>query len=180
MMKLTTFATAVLVAGMSMVQPSYAGPINFLFSFSNNVAGCGNCNVPGTVKGEIFGLQDNSNGPASSVVILSHPAGILNLPATPFLVSDYAATLGLFISQNDFTVSNGAITFGIYQIFGGYFDLNVANAFNTLASPNAATRVQNLQGLAGVTFTQAPEPFTLSLFGAGLAGAVAMRRRKKA
>ena len=88
--------------------------------------------------------------------------------------------LGLFSSQNDFTISNGMITDGVYQIFGGAFDLNVANEFSTFASPDSETRVQNLLGFSAITFTPVPEPLTVALFGAGLVGlAVARRCRKK-
>jgi hypothetical protein len=41
------------------------------------------------------------------------------------------------------------------------------------------TFVQNQHGFARFIVSAVPEPVTLSLFGAGLAGAVAMRRRKK-
>jgi hypothetical protein len=40
--------------------------------------------------------------------------------------------------------------------------------------------VPGFQTLDDVVVTSAPEPITLSLFGAGLAGAIAIRRRRKA
>jgi hypothetical protein len=183
MIKLASFSAAMLVACFLAVQPASADPIAFYFSFSNSTAnGCGNCNIPGTVTGEIFGLENNSEGPASEVEILSHPSGILGLPATPFTVADYATDLGLSISQNDFTVTNGMITDGVYQIFGGAFDLNVANEYNTLASPDAATRVQNQLGFSAITFTAVPEPSSLPMLlaGLGLIGGAFYFGRKKA
>jgi hypothetical protein len=176
---------AVLAASLAVclltAAPSSAEPMNFYFSFSNSTAnGCGNCNIPGTVTGEIFGLENNSTTAATNVEVFSYPGGILNVPSAPFSVSDYAASLGQFVNANFFTVTDGQITDARYQIFGGYFDIDVNNEFNTLTGFDAGTRVQNLLGLSGITFTYVPEPLTVSLFGAGLAGMAALRRRKKA
>jgi hypothetical protein len=142
--------------------------------------------VAGTVYGKIYGLDDNYFGGASDVVILKNP-GVPGLPSTPFSVEDYATDLGLFISQNLFVVNNSHVDFGVYQIFGGYFDMNVSCCgveFNSLVSPDGAHRVQNVLGISdkpGLRFAAAPEPATWALMigGFGLAGA-SLRRRKPA
>lgn len=171
-------------ASLLAVQPASADPLAFYFSFSNSTAnGCTNCNVTGTVTGEIFGLENNSEGPASEVEVLSYPSGISDLPTAPFTVADYASDLLLPISENDFVVSNGMITYADYQIFGGYFDINVAGQWNTLTGANAEYRVQNLLGLSGITFTPVPEPSSLPMLLMGLGfigGALSFLRRKKA
>ena len=60
-----TLALAVAVIGF-IASPAKAD--NFLFSFTNNAG-----NTSGTVTGEIFGLVNNSTGPATEVEILTIP-----------------------------------------------------------------------------------------------------------
>lgn len=140
----------------------------------------GEGDVNGTVYGKIYGLDDDYIGGASKVVIFKNP-GVPGLPATPFSVQDYASSLGKFISQNFFIVSGGHVDFATYQIFGGYFDMNVnaGDHFNSLVSPDASSRVQNLEGMDGLRFKGVPEPATWALMigGFGLAG-LGLRRRR--
>ena len=178
-------------AAASLALASQAKALDFDFSFSAdpNLAVSPGVNIPGTVTGRIFGLQDNTDGQqATDVEIFSYPVGIQDLPGTPFSVPDYAAFLNGFlhnpnigISQNDFDVQNGQITFAIFQIFGGYFDMNVQGRFNSMVSPDSETRAQNLGGFNAITFASAPEPATwgLMLLGFGGLGA-ALRGRRQA
>jgi hypothetical protein len=78
----------------------------------------------------------------------------------------------------DFNITTTSITTASF-IDGGtatdtYFVADISN-------PNGGNA---LTGRIGASYSghgeQVPEPFTLSLFGAGIAGAVALRRRKKA
>jgi hypothetical protein len=72
MMRTMTILGAGLI-GLMHPTASHAGPLDFMFSFSNTVG-----NVNGTVTGEIFGLSDNaSNQAASNVILDSYPAGLL-------------------------------------------------------------------------------------------------------
>jgi hypothetical protein len=183
----------VLIAGAaaSLALASQAKALDFNFSFSDDtgLAVSPGVSIPGTVTGRILGLEDNTFGQqATDVEIFSYPVGIQDLPGTPFSVADYAAFLNGFlhnpsigISQNDFDVQDGQITFAIYQIFGGYFDMNVQGEFNSMVSPDSKTRVQNLGGLGAITFTAAPEPATwgLMLLGFGGLGAVMRSRRAR-
>ncbi len=150
------------------------------FWFTNDPA---EGNVAGTVYGKIYGLGDNGAFNATDVVVLKNP-GVPGLPSTPFSVQDYASDLGLFITQNFFVVNNSHVDYAIYQIFGGYFDMNVPCCgvnFNSLVSPDAQFRVQNVNGLRnnGVRFDAAPEPATWALMigGFGLAG-MGLRKRR--
>jgi PEP-CTERM motif len=177
-------------ASLALASQAQALDFNFSFSADPDLAVSPGVNIPGTVTGRIFGLQDNTDGQqATDVEIFSYPVGIQDLPGTPFSVADYAAFLNGFldnpnigITQNDFDVQNGQITFAIYQIFGGYFDMNVQNQFNSMVSPDSRTRVQNLGGFGAITFSAAPEPATwgLMLLGFGGLGAVMRSRRRRA
>lgn len=172
-----------LIAGVAAATSvaSFANAMNFFFSFTND-PGLGN--VAGTVTGEIFGLTDNATSAATSVVIDSVPTALTGLPSTPFTAAAYAADLGEFIGSNSFTVTSGAVTNADYQIWGGDFALNVGGAFNSLSSPDASERVQNLDGMGGITFSvasAAPEPaaWTMMVLGIGALGGAMRSARGK-
>ena len=154
---------------------------NFHFTFGSDGDGPGNA-LGGVITGQILGLTDNAWSAASAVLIDSYTPNVTGLPGTPFLISDYAASLGFVITQNFFLEINGQIVDGVYQINGGYFDLNVqagGYGYNSMVSPDAQTRVQNLGGLGGVSFSAAPEPATwaMMLVGFGALGAALRSRR---
>ena len=160
---------------MAIVTPAHA--LNFLFSFSN-VTG----NVPGVVSGKIYGLTDNATSFPTDVVVTAYPAGINGLAPAPLDINAYAASLGSFINSysGGFSVANGQITGGDYQIYGGYFDLNIFSQYNTLFSPDASNYTGNLDGLGGVTFTATPEPATWAMMLVGLGGlGFALRRSRR-
>ena len=175
--RLVTAAAAALALS---VQAQAATVYNFWF---DNDPSQGDVN--GTVFGKIYGLGDNGFFNASDVVVYHNP-GVAGLPSTPFSIKSYASSLGLFISKDFFFVHNSQIQYGVYQIYGGYFDLNVYCCgvnYNSLVSPDARHRVQNLDGIGpapALRFAAAPEPtaWALMLGGFGLAGAAPRRRRR--
>ena len=65
-------------------------------------------------------------------------------------------------------------------VIDGLWDLNFGNGANA-GLKNSLYFSAGLNGEADglVGFLHVPEPFTLSVFGAGLAGLVAVRRRRK-
>ncbi len=157
---------------------------DFHFTFTSDGDGPGNP-LGGVITGEIFGLDNNAWSSATAVQIDSYSPTVTGLPGTPFLISDYAASLGFMITQNIFLVIDDQIVDGVYQISGGYFDLNVqagGYGYNSLVSPDAQSRVQNLQGLDGLSFSAAPEPATwaMMLVGFGALGAALRSRRSLA
>ena len=94
-------------------------------------------------------------------------------PSTPWTNASGGGTDAL-----DFTISTTSITTESF-ISGGTAD----DAFfaGDISNPNGGNALTGRIGAVDPPpTTRVPEPFTLSLFGAGLAGAVAMRRRKKA
>jgi|GEM_PF-3378971 len=84
----------------------------------------------------------------------------------------------------DFNITTASITTASF-IDGGtvtdtYFvaDISNPNGGNAKTGRIGASYIGT--GTPRITITEVPEPFTLSLFGAGLAGAAALRRRRKA
>lgn len=163
-------AAAIMAALLGFSAPARAVTVDFSF---DNVTG----SVAGTVTGAIFGLPFNGTGAASDIEIYSAPATLLaSLPALPFSVFTYAANLGQPVTFNSFTLTNGTVTSAIFQINGGFFDLNVGGKFNQLTindyTPGSTFPINyigNQSGFAGVSFATTPLPDSLPLFATGLA-----------
>jgi hypothetical protein len=111
-MTLGAFAFACAVALAS--TPGHA--LSFNFSFTNDIG-----NTPGTVTGEIDGLQDNASGPATAIFINSAPS-VFNL-TTPFSVP--------FLPEapNSFTVNSGNID---ASFFTSFFTINIISDYSLL------------------------------------------------
>ncbi len=115
----------------------------------------------------------------------------------------FAGTAGVATTTPTFTGFPGGVTSGIYDhtfdmlAATSYNPAFVAGAFDPTHDPGGAELALYNAMWLGETYlnihssvvgggeirgflTHVPEPITLSLFGAGLAGTIAMRRRKKA
>jgi hypothetical protein len=141
--------------------------------------------VPGTLTGEIVGLQDNATSLPTEVIIdsvPSYPDGYWNLPQ-PFDNGPMAANDG-FTATGGFTVTDGQITaagadFNYQPVgFGGEraaadleFDYGGYNQVSDSGYPEPYMIGDN--GFAGVTYTLAavPEP---SRYGLLFLGAMAL------
>ncbi|THD61471.1 PEP-CTERM sorting domain-containing protein [Phenylobacterium sp.] len=180
-------------AAAALASSASAQALNFTFSSDLSLVGDGpifgdDTIVPGFVTGTILGLQANGfDQQASDVLIDFVSPGVLGLPGKPFSLFDYANELAatvdpnIVISQNDFDVVDGQVVFAVFQIFGGYFDLNVAGQFNSMVSPDSNSRIQNLGGLGAVTFSvPEPEAWMLMAMGFGGLGALLRARRRTA
>jgi hypothetical protein len=174
---LTLFAV---LSAASMWLPSSAHADDFFFSFSNNGSS-------GTVTGEIFGLTNNATSALTDVVVQSYPAALTGAPAPPFSVPTWIATTpgAKQFGANTFTVSNDAIVAGTYLAAvdtptGTTYAFEINNyGVNELAvhlpTDFGCLRCgQNLWGLAGVTFTLAPDPAPGPIPGAGLLSYIAI------
>jgi hypothetical protein len=137
-----------------------------------------------------------TTGPAANQAasLAAIGAGLLELDLTPQLLPDGIHTLGIHVSGTLTGFTSASTSSVFLDIIGGasagLFDLDsIQNAF-TLAMADAVYQGSaNTQqcaispqwqvcGTNHATLNVIPEPITLSLFGAGLVGAAALRRRK--
>ncbi len=141
-------------------QPSYQStPPNFICT------GFASINCTGTV---IFSFSAPVNNLQFDAV------GNQNAIGTAFALAD--------IYQNGIlTVSNLALLVSLGNLQADHQDLSAYNDITQLVihdnTDGAGTGYDTISFTQGVV-SEVPEPLTLSLFGAGLAGAAAMRRRK--
>jgi hypothetical protein len=181
------FATA-LVAGMVFCGSAKADTYNF--SFSNSSLG----DVNGTVTGQIVGLCYNGTCSATAVYVDSYPAGLNEFGSypAPFNVLNWT---GGTIGENSFTVVDGVITGGGFDIYGAngvndqlYIDSNCCGGAGTNfldIGSDDSLYVWNDNGIGddGVTFSVAgsttPEPGSLFLLGTGLLAAFIITSRCK-
>jgi hypothetical protein len=138
----------------------------------------------------------NSAGSPAADIAAQTTAGQLWLQLAPEVLDANGTTLvitlnGLNPTTSAFTSSNA---FALADVIGGaaapYLDSNAFDGFNgqkadivfsgsaTLSSAGACGTDFQVCGSNNASAMLIPEPVTLSLFGAGLAGAAALRRRK--
>jgi len=117
------------------------------------------------------------SGPASTTFSYK-PANLFAAGAT-FDTSPEGEGVGLDIILN--LVGGGTETVAhIGPIDGTFFGFVSTDAFTSFTITNGGGfETFDMDNLHFEANTNVPEPVTLSLFGAGLAGAIAMRRRKK-
>ncbi|HEY1877833.1 MAG TPA: PEP-CTERM sorting domain-containing protein [Rhizomicrobium sp.] len=84
----------------------------------------------------------------------------------------------------DYLTAPGAVAqsgdSGILEFIDAYFTSTAGGQFDIRAINNIDVAGGNDFALTNINVTAVPEPVTIALFGAGLVGAAAMRRRKKA
>lgn len=126
MMRLMKSGMIAIVSLAAMALQTQAS-VTFDFSFTNTEG-----NVSGTVTGQIFGLMDNSTGPATDVVIDSYPA---NMGDSIGIVSVNPNTWS-YINSNTFTVANGVLTGAAYYALDVVPDGAVSFILTNLGGPS--------------------------------------------
>ncbi len=174
--------SAIAVAATTQVQTAYA--LNFDFTFTGNGGD--------VVTGEVFGLINGTYSSATDIVVTSgFPlGGGQSYPIDMFAGANV-------IVRNSFSVTGSAVT---YANFRGHkllssigtvsrnawlslhtFGYNWLSTYGTAGGTSFRVTTGNRgQNLVTFTLVEAPEPASIALLGAGLAGIAGFRRRKAA
>jgi hypothetical protein len=152
-------------------------PVVFAGGTGSTSVSCPGFSGSGTLTGASLTLQgdyqfgsDGSNDVRISFSVLE-PGGVTWADSAPFGDVTGGISSGAALLLHD------AATAGVSNAaFLSAFNVGVSSA---VIAGSAATSSGAVQITYTFTPTTVPEPITLSLFGAGLAGAAALRRRKK-
>jgi hypothetical protein len=172
-------AAGVAFVGLVMMPESVeAAPLSFSFTFTNAAASGG-----GVITGVVEGFSDNtSNQQASSLRVLSNTSG--------FGVGEYIGNP----TNNLWSVSNGSIVFGRFEIFGfqnsfpAVTSASILLQFNddiisgltlTRANLNNSSKSVIVVGGEDIAFAPVPIPAALPLFATGVAAVTYAGRRKR-
>lgn len=153
-------------------------PVTFANGTGSTTVSCAGFNGSlGTLTGASLNLDgDYQFGTTGSNDIritfaVTQPAGVTWADAAPFIDVTGGQSSGAIPSIDDLATA-------------GITNANFASAFDVGVSSSVITGgAATSSGAVTITYTytptNVPEPITLSVFGAGLAGAAALRRRKK-
>ncbi len=166
--------------------------INFGFSVTNSFT----LSSDGTANSAVIGIW---NMPGDTIQQLDWSIGSTTFGSD--IASGTAATSDIFLFNNEYGYPIYADTFSLpgVSLSAGTYWLTLQNAVATNSDPaywdqnSGPSSAQDSSlgiepsetfaicdtGSCSLPSAAVPEPITLSLFGAGLAGAAAMRRRKK-
>lgn len=114
-----------------------------------------------------YSAIDDPNGTLSDIIVWT------GVPGTPF------AETGTLYSCDDGQLPSNCDTTGLTLLGTGFEDANGDLLGATKSRFNADNVLAGVDTLNVYSPPEVPEPITLSLFGAGLAGAFVVRRRKK-
>ena len=178
-----TFALESFGTGMGggVLQPMMTSPLvvgGETFTFTN---------PSGVYSGSSSGVVASPFGNANTNYLAAEPGGTLNIgfatPQTAFdllwgTVDDYNSLTfnlgGQVITGAQILAADASLMAGTT---GAYVQISGLNPFSTISVTSTSAAFEFVPGVP--VPPTVPEPLTLSLFGAGLAGAAALRRRKK-
>ena len=115
-----------LSAGFALAASVRAQTLDFSFTVANSLG-----NVNGSFSGVVYGLGDNSTGPATDVVITSFP-NTLNSVVGTAPIDVFASPWS--VEDNSFTVTGGQITAAGFDAYAGdgYIYLDIGSDDNAL------------------------------------------------
>jgi hypothetical protein len=150
---LTAFGPGILVGAFDTLSYTLYGDVGGTCTFSpSGPAGCLAANQIALATGNLAGGTNNVS------IIGGSPAAHANVDITVL-----AGAAGFFVNPSD--------------LHGFIFETSFTNTDGVVSNPNGPIITINGGG-GNVDMLGVPEPLTLSVFGAGLAGAAALRRRK--
>jgi hypothetical protein len=146
-----------------------SGPTNFrIFQFDSGVG-----DTTGTLIGSIFNISVNTQtNPWSSLAANGTTIDVSSLNLTLLANTAYGFTFENIIGTGGGSTGGGLST---SDNIGTIFDGTLGGTFSFLQQ----YEIPFIANGTLLSSTSVPEPMTLSLFGAGLAGAVVLRRRAK-
>lgn len=172
----TAFSAAVPAANLITFETPVPGSVTLTGGSITDVSGCGSlCGINTTPGGQNF----YSLFGGSATITFATPINAFGMYITGVQTDVVTGEMLTFNDGSSEFINTPSSTSG-GGAFIGFTDFGQSITSVTYDAVNDIVALDDIQYASANSVTPVPEPLTLSLFGAGFAGAVAMRRRKKA